>query len=152
MEGRNDENQLLSRGQLVEMAENGMEIAAHTRTHRDLSVLDHSEVTDEVLGSRRDLEEILGMPVTSFAYPFGRWNEMVVDTVRSAGFRLACGVRPGWADTANETFLLRRVTVFAQDTAGEFARKLVFASNDVNWKKMTAYFAARIRDRIGIRN
>ena len=147
---RNDENLLLSHEQLAEMAASGMEIGAHTRTHPDLSRMDKSEVSSEVAGSKVELEDELGMSVVSFAYPFGRWNEVAVDAVRSAGYTFACGVRPGWVNTGTEALLLRRVTVFADDTPGSFARKLVFATNEANWVKMAGYLAARVRDRVSV--
>ena len=148
MEPGNDEHLLLSHEQLGEMAASGMEIGAHTCTHPDLTSIDRPAVSSEVAGSRAELEDRLGMAVTSFAYPFGRWNEVAVDVVQSAGFTLACGVRPGWVDTGSEAFLLRRVTVFADDTPGTFIRKLVFATNEANWKKMAGYLAARIKGRV----
>ena len=150
MESEVDEHQLLSHEQLREMASHGMEIGAHTCTHADLGKLEQSAVANEVAGSREELQELLGMDVRSFAYPYGRWNETVIDAVRSAGFTLACSVRPGWVDTELEPFLLRRVTVFADDSPAAFIRKLVFAANDASWKSMAAYLMARIRDRARI--
>lgn len=147
---KTEEHLLLSHEQLGEMAAGGMEIGAHTCTHPDLGKLDRPAVNSEVAGSRTELEDRLGMAVTSFAYPFGRWNEVAVDAVRSAGFTLACGVRPGWVDTGSEAFMLRRVTVFADDTPGAFIRKLVFATNETNWKSMAGYLAARVRDRVRV--
>jgi len=144
---KTEENLLLSYEQLREMAASGMEIGAHTCTHPDLTSIDRPAVSSEVAGSKAELEDRLGMAVTSFAYPFGRWNEVVVDVVRSAGFTLACGVRPGWVDTGSEPFLLRRITIFADDTPATFIRKLIFATNEANWKKMAGYLAARIRGR-----
>jgi len=144
MDSKIEENRLLSHEQLGEMAAGGMEIGAHTCTHPDLTRIDRPAVSSEVAGSRAELEDMLGMAVTSFAYPFGRWNEMVVDVVRSAGFTLACGVRPGWVDTDSEPFLLRRITIFADDTPATFIRKLIFATNEANWKKMTRYLTERL--------
>lgn len=146
----NAENLLLSHEQLREMASHGMEIGAHTCTHADLGELDQSAVAKEVAGSRAELQALLGMDVHSFAYPYGRWNETAIDAVRSAGFTFACGVRPGWVDTELEPFLLRRVTVFADDSPAAFMRKLVFATNDASWKSMAAYLMARVRDRVRI--
>ena len=46
-------------------------------------------MSEEVLGSRKDLEAIVGAPVISFAYPYGFHNQAVDDCVRGA-FDLAC--------------------------------------------------------------
>jgi len=47
-------------------------------------------------------------------------------------------------------YQLRRVTIFADDTLGAFARKLVFATNDASWGMMARYTGDRIVDRLGL--
>lgn len=60
---------LLSRDELRTMAEAGMEIGSYTRSHGRLPNLSAMEIEDEVEGPRMDLEEVIGKPVQSFAYP-----------------------------------------------------------------------------------
>jgi peptidoglycan/xylan/chitin deacetylase (PgdA/CDA1 family) len=47
----------------------GMTIAAHTRTHPNLTKLGDAQLRDEVLGSRQDLQKMLGLTADLFAYP-----------------------------------------------------------------------------------
>ncbi|HEV8164489.1 MAG TPA: polysaccharide deacetylase family protein, partial [Actinomycetota bacterium] len=61
----------MTRSQLREMAAAGVTVGAHSRTHADLRACGDAELEREVQGSRDDLEELLGTPVTSFAYPAG---------------------------------------------------------------------------------
>lgn len=49
----------------------GMDIGSHTRTHRVLQTLVGPDLEAELSGSRRDLEERIGRPVPSIAYPVG---------------------------------------------------------------------------------
>lgn len=139
---------ILSRHQLRQMAAAGMEIGAHTRTHSHLPELDPPTIWDEVLGSRKDLEDILGLPVTSFAYPYGQYNEDCITAVRKAGYRVACSTRTGWFGSDSDLLQVRRVAVFSHDDFATFARKLAFADNEVGWWKMTKYAAGRIRSRL----
>jgi peptidoglycan/xylan/chitin deacetylase (PgdA/CDA1 family) len=82
----------------------GVEIGAHTRTHPILRDLDDQRAEEEIGGSKRTIEDHLGVRVTSFAYPFGKPREHLtgrtVDLVAQLGFRSAAairyrGVRPG---------------------------------------------------------
>jgi peptidoglycan/xylan/chitin deacetylase (PgdA/CDA1 family) len=135
---------MLDTDQLVEMASAGMEIGAHTRTHARLPELSEAGIREEVAGSRKDLEEMLGLPVTSFAYPYGIFNEDSVAAVRKAGFTVACTTRPGWLGSERDLFLVRRVGVFADDSLSVFARKLTFADYNVSWRRL----AGRLVDHV----
>ena len=49
----------------------GVEFGAHSRTHPNLDHLTYDQAELEILGSRKDLEELVQQPVRSFAYPWG---------------------------------------------------------------------------------
>ena len=86
----------LTKSQLVEMAAAGISIGAHSRTHPDLRTCRDTELDREVRGSRHELEDLLGRPVTSFAYPTGLFDDRVMNAVAAAGYRSAVSVRRGW--------------------------------------------------------
>jgi peptidoglycan/xylan/chitin deacetylase (PgdA/CDA1 family) len=86
----------MTRAQLLEMASCGITVGAHSRTHADLPACSPGELEREVRGSKEDLEDLLGTPVTSFAYPTGLLNDEVVAAVAAAGFVSAVTTRPGW--------------------------------------------------------
>ncbi|MBM3724794.1 MAG: polysaccharide deacetylase family protein [Acidobacteria bacterium] len=66
-----------TRDEIREMARGGIEFGAHTLTHPILSKLpDAATVEREILGSKARLEAELGQPVTHFAYPNGRWQDV----------------------------------------------------------------------------
>ncbi len=56
---------------VAELLAAGMDVQSHTRTHRVLQTLSPSHLRDELEGSRRELEERLGRPVSAIAYPVG---------------------------------------------------------------------------------
>jgi len=69
------------------------EIGAHTVTHPKLSAQSAATQQAEVLGSKKWLDEIVGRPTGSFAYPYGgldHYTQATVQAVRNAGFRYAC--------------------------------------------------------------
>jgi peptidoglycan/xylan/chitin deacetylase (PgdA/CDA1 family) len=62
---------LLDWAALGELAERGMRVGAHTRTHRALDRLSPAEIDDEIQGGMDDITTHLGSRPSSFAYPYG---------------------------------------------------------------------------------
>ena len=140
-----EQTKMLSSDQLRQMSDAGMEIGSHTCSHPDLSKLTFQQQTHELYESKNILEEILKKPVNGFAYPFGRYNEDTLKAVSEAGYEWACSTRSGWFNKTDSPFLIRRVTIFTGDTADVLARKLIFADNDVSWKKIAHYYSLRLK-------
>ena len=67
-----------------------IEIGAHTVTHPPLADLGREAQRGEIMGSKAQLEEVLGQPVTGFSLPHGSSNEHTASLVREAGFGRAC--------------------------------------------------------------
>lgn len=77
----------LDTAQLLDLCAMGMEIGSHGLTH---SVLTRSDnVRAEMAESKDKLEQLLGRQVTSFCYPFGRFNHGTALIARESGYRLA---------------------------------------------------------------
>lgn len=85
----------MSASQLRQLSQWSVSVGAHSRSHPRLTGLDTERLNFEIAGSRTDLQQLTGTPVNHFAYPGGRFNQRVVDAVRSAGFTAACSV-VGW--------------------------------------------------------
>ena len=94
---------------------------AHTRTHPALPDISAQEAEGEIVGSKHELERALGVPVTTFAYPYGRVDDEVRAIVARAGFTCACGVVPGRNRASADDFRLRRVEIFGTDSLLRFA-------------------------------
>jgi peptidoglycan/xylan/chitin deacetylase (PgdA/CDA1 family) len=81
----------LSSDELVELADSDLiEIASHTVWHPRLSDLEPAEQLDELRRSRDDLEQLVGKPVTSFAFPHGQVSAAAVAQAREAGYTYVC--------------------------------------------------------------
>lgn len=102
---------LLSWNELARLANDGWEIGAHTVTHRPLTQLAGEEARREIVDSKATIEDRLGKPVTTFAYPFGLMNPATRDCVRET-FRAACSVEFGTATAQDDREALRRLDVF----------------------------------------
>jgi peptidoglycan/xylan/chitin deacetylase (PgdA/CDA1 family) len=80
----------LTPAELRELSRDGLvEIGAHTVNHPWLASLSLGEQREEIVRSKRDLEDIIGAPVISFSYPYGTAGSFTRHTetlVRDAGF------------------------------------------------------------------
>jgi peptidoglycan/xylan/chitin deacetylase (PgdA/CDA1 family) len=77
----------ISWGQAREMALAGHHIASHGWSHRILTQCSSSELDREVSGSKREIEDRLGIEVDSISVPGGRWNERVASSCADAGYK-----------------------------------------------------------------
>jgi hypothetical protein len=64
------------------------------------------------LENKKQLEEILGHPILSFAYPFGNLNDSAKQEVKAAGYELAFATDSGPKALHQDCFQIRRITVF----------------------------------------
>lgn len=99
-------HRLMTVTQAQELSREGFEIGAHTRNHADLSVTTGEALVDEIAGSRQDLEEMLGVPVPNFCYPYGRFSDEAREVVKKAGFRSGRSTRRMRPGRVESRFLL----------------------------------------------
>jgi peptidoglycan/xylan/chitin deacetylase (PgdA/CDA1 family) len=90
--------------ELRRLADAGWEIGSHTRTHRRLPTLTDDELREELTASRARLEQELGAPCRSLAYPFGEADERVVAAAREAGYDAAGGLPTSFRHAAALTW------------------------------------------------
>jgi peptidoglycan/xylan/chitin deacetylase (PgdA/CDA1 family) len=84
---REESRKLLSEDELRTIAAMGHEIGAHTLSHPDLTKIPFEQKCEEMAGSKKWLEGVLGAEVLMFCYPFGRFDAESKRAVREAGFK-----------------------------------------------------------------
>jgi peptidoglycan/xylan/chitin deacetylase (PgdA/CDA1 family) len=89
----------------------GVEIGAHSHTHRQLDLLPAREVAAELSRSGDLLAQILGHPVRSFAYPHSYWRPLVRRLVAGAGFDSACAVGNALSSGRDHLLALSRLMI-----------------------------------------
>ena len=104
--------------QLPALEADGIELGAHTLTHPPLDILPEGMAFTEIKDSKVVLEDALGHPVRSFAYPHGHHDRRVTTLVRHAGFDSACAVRNALSSVTDDPFALSRLTVLASTSDG----------------------------------
>jgi peptidoglycan/xylan/chitin deacetylase (PgdA/CDA1 family) len=108
----------------------GMEVGAHTRTHPHLSDCARPRVREEIRGSKRDLEDLVGAEVSHFCYPYGDYDGQVLAEVRAAGFRTAVTSWRGRSRPGDDLLQLPRVLVTSSDRLHRIALKVLTPYED----------------------
>ncbi len=99
--------------QIKELAASGWEVGSHSLTHTDLT--SSTNVEDEIVYSRLRLEQMLGLPVETFAYPFGKKTDNMYSTVMK-NYQAGLGLGVSFAQRREDvTFLWRRPVYYGTD-------------------------------------
>ena len=110
---------------IVELDRDGtLRFEAHSLTHPDLPALDDEAATEEIAGSKRELENRLGRVVRAFSYPTGLFGEREQRIVADAGYQVAVSCEPGVNTRSTDHFALRRRQIDARDSALDFRAKV----------------------------
>lgn len=141
---------LLSETQLLEMHSAGMEIGSHSCTHCFMDSINDDQLNYELIHSKNYLTDLLNKPSNTLAYPYGKYNQKVIEAAKATGYQVAFTTRTGSGLIENDLLQVRRIAIMANDSLSTFARKLAFADNDVSWKKIKRYGLARIKARVGL--
>lgn len=107
--------QLMTGGQVRELAEAGIEIGSHAATHMRLAGASPAQLTAEISESRTSLGALLGTEIRGFAFPYGSMDAASRQAVRDAGYEYACAVEASTAEIG--LMALPRLYVGEQDDA-----------------------------------
>ena len=75
----------LTKSQLLTLSEHGWEIGSHSHLHRSFKWMSNDEIKDEVVTSKRIIENITGKEVISFCLPFGDYTRKAIEIIEEAG-------------------------------------------------------------------
>ena len=110
----------------------GVTIGAHGKTHTQLTRCDDHDLRNELVESKAYLEDLLGQPVTSMAYPHGAADMRVRNAVQAAGYAAAFCSRFDINAAGRDPLLLCRTDILACDSPRVFMQKI---RGDWDWYK-----------------
>jgi peptidoglycan/xylan/chitin deacetylase (PgdA/CDA1 family) len=114
-------DRMLAWAQLPELVEQGVELGAHSHSHPQMDTLPTAAVRDELRRPKEELEDALGTPVRSFAYPHGYHGPRVRRLAELAGYRSAAAVRNCLTSPRDDPFSVSRLTVLRTTSPAQFA-------------------------------
>jgi peptidoglycan/xylan/chitin deacetylase (PgdA/CDA1 family) len=140
-------HRLLNAEQIRYWATQGIEFGAHGRTHVDLTTLSADDLAREVIGSRDELASLLGSPVTSFAYPYGAYNQIVKACARGAyslTFR-ADETTPGINYLCTDPHEVQRTAVHPQDSLADLECRIWWGHSPLQEIRERVRLRSRLR-------
>jgi peptidoglycan/xylan/chitin deacetylase (PgdA/CDA1 family) len=115
---------VMSLEQLRSLPEELVTIGSHTSTHPMLAAIGEEDARQEIVGSRIKLEIALNRKIELFSFPFGSFNQRLIEVCREAGYRRVFTTLPKLAFVQPDEFAVGRVRVDPTDWPVEFWLKL----------------------------
>jgi peptidoglycan/xylan/chitin deacetylase (PgdA/CDA1 family) len=87
--GTEPRHDILGWEDLRRLSREGVTVAPHSRSHAMLDKLPPDRLVDEIVGSRRDIEDAIGSCLPVFCYPAGQWSPYVEHALQRASYEIA---------------------------------------------------------------
>jgi len=87
-----------------------IDFGAHTKTHPFLDKISLKEAQKEIYDSKYKIEKIINKKIKYFAYPFFKYNNKIINLIKTLGFKAALN-GPGLVRKGDNPFILKRVVI-----------------------------------------
>lgn len=118
------ETKCMDKGELKYLVMSGWEIGSHGLFHKDLTNLSKKELAKEIKKSKEKLENLLKIKITTFCYPYGKYNDEVIKEIKNSDYLCACAVESKNKSVTENPFILRRIYIKSKDSLFTFKRKI----------------------------
>lgn len=119
--------QVMSAEQLSKIEPELVSIGSHTMTHPFLPSIDKNQLELELVGSRQKLKEITNRDVKTLSFPYGAFNQGIIESCRQAGYERVFTALPLFGVSEPNEFVTGRVGTAPTDWPIEFRLKLAGA-------------------------
>jgi peptidoglycan/xylan/chitin deacetylase (PgdA/CDA1 family) len=124
---------VMSAEELRRVSADSVTIGSHTLTHPMLTGVETEVAKREIVESRVKLETLLRRDVRLFSFPYGAFNDRLVEYCAFAGYTRAFSILPTLAFSEPAEFLTGRVAADPSDWPVEFRLKLRGAYSWLPW-------------------
>jgi len=108
------DRQVLNKSEIIEMLPY-VHFGSHTKFHPILTNCLKDKCFDEISGSKKYLEELIGEQIEDFAYPNGYYSSREIQLVKKSGYRSARTLDVGCNDLNSDPYRLKAMEI--QDDA-----------------------------------
>ncbi len=127
-------NSILGWDSLRRLAQEGVTLGAHTRTHPLMNRIPLEEAQAEAIGSLHDLEREIGSTLPIFAYPSGQFNDEAASMLKTEGFKLAFTTSRGINNIhLADPLRMRRINIGGKTTLPILRAQLLPWAMHLNW-------------------
>ena len=101
----------------------GFEIGSHSISHADLTKklpnendqMFRSRITKELINSKKIIDRELNQDTQFFAYPYGNFNQQILDLIPKAGYKLGLTIRNGGNSFLANPLTLKRSQILEEN-------------------------------------
>ena len=116
---------LLNEKQILEMQNSGLiEFGSHTLSHVNLSTINDEQLLNELKKSKEEVEKITNKECEAFAYPYGKFDDKIVQAVKNVGYKNATVVKRGLFEQNDDVFTIKRVGILGTESFVDFLLKV----------------------------
>ncbi len=105
----------LTKSELKEMADAGMEIGSHGHLHRNLNSLTPKEQEDDIQRSITLLEKTINKKIVSISYPYGEYSQDTIEVCMKLGLVGGVTIVEEINDSSSKIFELARIDISSYD-------------------------------------
>lgn len=130
--------------ELRRLRDEGADIQSHGCRHSRLTTLASSSLQEELARSREILAHELNVAIKHFCYPFGDYNDAVIEQVRACGYASAVTMVPGcWRQDTDHLAIPRDCLDMINMHDADFAQRVIDACLDGSFSRYI-----KLRDRL----
>lgn len=140
---------LMNWQQLRELKQAGVEVGGHTLSHFAVSMLPPDKFPEELVESKKIIEEKLSNSVEAFAFPYGNRNhysQAAVQVLKEAGYKCALLVLNRDDEEEKDGFCLNRTAILKEDSCAIFKLKVTGVYEDIQivYRKLNKFFRRHV--------
>lgn len=124
----------------------GHEVSVHSANHPNLTALSKIDIVYEIAEDRKELERLVNYPVRGMAYPFGNYNDFLVETIKGLGIEYARTVYDSYNFDIPKDFLQWRATMH------QFGKAYTEPNNPENDRRELEHFYQTINEFLQTKN
>jgi peptidoglycan/xylan/chitin deacetylase (PgdA/CDA1 family) len=117
---------LMAAARIRQLHQAGVDFGSHGASHVKLGEQDEARIREEVVRSKSVLEDLLGVPVGHFCYPYGSYDLRALKAVEEAGYSSATTCVRAPARPGDDPLALPRKAISFGDTLPGVFWKLHF--------------------------
>ncbi len=115
---------LMNISEIQQLISQGVEFGSHTCSHQPLTAISNEEIVTEATRSRRLLQEKLGIPIKSIAYPYGAVDDIVKHFFGACGYTYGVTCDYSFSHFNNDLLMLPRIEIEGTNNLLSFKYKL----------------------------
>lgn len=124
----------------------GHEVSVHSANHPNLTALSKIDIVYEIAEDRKELERLVNYPVRGMAYPFGNYNDFLIETIKGLGIEYARTVYDTY------TFNIPKDLLQWHPTMHQFGKAYTEPNNPENDRRELEHFYQTINEFLQTKN